>query len=158
MRLLALDLSLTASGVVDPDGNPDTLRPPKGMVGGERLAWWHQTFTVLLDQHQPTRITIEAPYVGHRNNTLKLGELYGVFQLAITQHGKPIVITWVPPSSLKKAWTGNGRADKLLMRLAARYEHDVDTTTDLDDNAIDAIALWHTTRDGMWDNPAGDAA
>jgi Holliday junction resolvasome RuvABC endonuclease subunit len=158
MRLLALDISLTATGVVDPDGNPDTLRPPKGMVGGERLAWWHQTFTVLLDQHQPTRIAVEAPYVGHRNNTLKLGELYGVFQLALTQHGRPIVITWVPPSSLKKAWTGSGNADKFTMRMAALK---LDTRDDIDllsSDAIDALALWHTTQWGMWDNPAGEPA
>jgi Holliday junction resolvasome RuvABC endonuclease subunit len=161
MRLLALDLSLTASGVVDPDGNPDTLRPPKGMVGGERLAWWHQTFTVLLDQHQPTRIAVEAPYVGHRNNTLKLGELYGVFQLALTQHGRPVLVTWVPPSSLKKAFAGKGNASKAEMRAAALESvtlHQYVAIPGLDDNAIDALALWHTTRDGMWDNPAGDAA
>jgi Holliday junction resolvasome RuvABC endonuclease subunit len=158
MRLLALDLSLTASGVVDPDGNADTLRPPKGMIGGERLAWWHQTFVVLLDQHQPTRIAIEAPYVGHRNNTLKLGELYGVFRHALAEHGRPIVITWVPPSSLKKAWTGDGRATKYGMRYWAVNHLGYDRAADLDDNAIDALALWHTTRDGMWDNPAGDTA
>jgi Holliday junction resolvasome RuvABC endonuclease subunit len=157
MRLLALDVSLTATGVVDPDGNAETLRPPRGMIGGERLAWWHQTFTVLLDQHQPTRIAIEAPYVGHRNNTLKLGELYGVFQLALTQHGRPIVITWVPPSSLKKAWTGKGNATKDEMRYWFRHSFAY-YPADLDDNAIDALALWHTTRLGHWDNPAGDAA
>jgi Holliday junction resolvasome RuvABC endonuclease subunit len=157
MRLLALDVSLTATGVVDPDGNAETLRPPRGMIGGERLAWWHQTFTVLLDQHQPTRIAIEAPSVGHRNNTLKLGELYGVFQLALTQHGRPIVITWVPPSSLKKAWTGKGNATKDEMRYWFRHSFAY-YPADLDDNAIDALALWHTTRLGHWDNPAGDAA
>jgi len=157
MRLLALDLSLTATGVVDPDGNPDTLKPPKNMVGGERLDWWHRTFVVLLDQHQPNRIAIEAPYVGHRNNTLKLGELYGVFRLALTQHGRPIVIAWVPPSSLKKAWTGDGRADKAEMRRAANCILDQDLT-DLDDNAIDALALWWTTKQGCWDTTTGDAA
>jgi hypothetical protein len=146
MRLMSLDLALTASGVVDPDGNPDTLRPPKGMVGGERLAWWHQTFTVLLDQHQPTRIAIEAPYVGHRNNTLKLGELYGVFRLAIAEHGHPIVITWVPPSSLKLQWANKGNASKAEMRHAASV------------HGWSTIALWALCRDGMWDNPAGDAA
>jgi hypothetical protein len=173
MRLLALDLSLTASGVVDPDGNPDTLRPPKKMMGDDRLDWWRQTFTVLLDQHQPTRIAVEHPIGGFPSGAIELHALYGIFRMAVRDHGKPIPISWVWPSQLKKAWTGKGNATKGEMRVACR-DWGVDAgdgddgwgtmrlrpprTSPHDDNAIDALALWHTTRDGMWDNPAGDTA
>ncbi len=157
MRLLALDLSLTASGVVDPDGNADTLKPPKGMIGGERLAWWHQTFVVLLDQHKPTRITVEKPFSRFPSVTEALNKLYGQFDTALVKYGKPVVMTWVPPSSLKKAWTGKGNATKDEMRYWFRHSFAY-YPADLDDNAIDALALWHTTRLGHWDNPAGDTA
>jgi Holliday junction resolvasome RuvABC endonuclease subunit len=158
MRLLALDLSLTASGVVDPDGNADTLRPPKGVIDRERLAWWHQTFVVLLDQHKPTRIAIEQPFSRFPSVTAALNKLYGQFDTALVKYGRPVVITWVPPTSLKLKWAGSGKADKLAMRAAAITRLGKAAITDLDDNAIDALALWHTTRLGYWDNPAGDAA
>lgn len=148
-RLLALDLSLTASGVVDPDGQAETLRPPKGLTGAFRLEWWHTSFRVLLDQYQPDQIVIEKGFAGMRgDSTGKLQQQVGVFLLAVQQHGRPIVITWVPPATLKKAWTGFGNATKDQMRASALfYGHNC---VALDDNAIDAFALWSCCRAGMF--------
>ena len=147
-RLLAFDLSLTASGVVYPDGRPDTLKPPKGLVGPARLDWWGQTFEVILADAKPTRIVVEQPYVGHRNNTLKLGELYGVFNRCVHRATPTPVTTWVPPSTLKKAWTGSGKATKADMawELGRRLGIWVATS----DDAVDALALWHLCREGVF--------
>lgn len=147
VRLIAFDLSLTASGYVSPSGEADTLKPPKGLVGPARLDWWGQTFEVILADAKPTRIVVEQPYVGHRNNTLKLGELYGVFNRCVHRATPTPVTTWVPPSTLKKAWTGQGNSPKEAMSRSATFRgFDV---KGLDDNAVDALALWHLCREGV---------
>lgn len=149
-RILALDVSLTATGVTRPDGLADTLRPPSKMMGDDRLAWWAETFHVLVADSRAQHIVIESPFNHgtHGASSLKLGEVYGVLKVELARAGTHVQ-TWVPPKKLKKAWTGNGNADKELMRAAA-VERGL-SVAGLDHNAIDALALWVCAHQGLWD-------
>lgn len=149
-RILALDVSLTATGVTHPDGLSDTLRPPKKLMGDARLAWWAETFHVLVSDANAQRIVIESPFNHgtHGASTLKLGEVYGVLKVELSR-GRDHVQTWVPPKKLKKMWTGNGNADKELMRAYA-IERGL-SVAGLDHNAIDSLALWVCAHQGLWD-------
>lgn len=158
VRLLALDVSLNSTGVCYPSGQIARLCPPKGARGGERLAWWADTFHDLLATTQPTRLVVEAPTPGNRNrgNTAaKLAELYGILWAELHRYG-PCLLTLVPASTLKKQATGNGRADKDAMRSAAMQStlHDPSDTYEMikaaNDDEIDAWWLWTLTRQGVF--------
>ena len=116
MRVLAFDASLSQTGVAFPDGSLDTIRPPKAMRGGERLAWLDDTFRVLIDAHRPTVVAYEQPLNLPRNGDLR--ELYGCLRAQIWRGGA--VAATVYPSTLKLAATGSGRATKGQMIEAAR--------------------------------------
>lgn len=155
-RILALDVSLTKTGVCFPEGALTTLRPPKGTRGGERLAWWSDTFRDLLAANRPDQLVIEAPTPGNRDrgNTARvLAELYGILWAEIHRYG-PVVVSLVPAPTLKKQATGNGRADKEQMRSAAMEAclHDPSNTYDMvkaaNDDEIDAWWLFTLTHNG----------
>ena len=170
-RLLALDVSLNATGIVYPDGRIDCLRPPKQLRGGDRLLWWSTTWAVTLEDARPDRIVIERPFAGklRGDSTAKLQQAYGVLLAEIARHCPTVVVTWVPPATLKKAATGNGRASKADMIAAANLSQDYDygerqsvvrllALPDVyapdritDDNEADAWLLWRLCRAGKFD-------
>ena len=144
-RLLALDVSLNATGIVYVDGRIDCLRPPKALRGGDRLLWWSTTWAVTLQDARPDRIVIEQPFAGkiRGDSTAKLQQAYGVLLAEIARNCPNAVVTWVPPATLKKAATGKGNASKAEMIAAAnelwwRSANDIIT----DDNEADAWLLW----------------
>ena len=153
-RLLALDVSLNATGIVTPDGRIDCLRPPKALRGGDRLLWWSTTWAVTLQDARPDRIVIEQPFAGkiRGDSTAKLQQAYGVLLAEIARHCPAVVVTWVPPATLKKAATGKGNASKELMIAAANAAkrwHRFDIITD--DNEADAWLLWVLCLAGEFD-------
>ena len=158
VRLLALDVSLNSTGVCYPTGQVARLCPPKGARGGERLAWWADTFHQLFATVRPTRLVVEAPVPGNRgrgNSAAKLAELYGILWAELHRYG-PCLLTLVPASTLKKQATGNGRADKDAMRSAAMERTIGDDGPEYDmiraanDDEIDAWWLWTLTRAGVF--------
>lgn len=138
MRVLAFDCSLTATGYATPDGRLDTLVPPKGARDGRRLAWLDDSFKALIQTHNPTHIIAEAPFTHSPNPTgaINLHKLYGCLEAQAWRAG--IDVWYIPPSSLKKAATGYGRAGKQDMITAAT---DCDFTP-ANDNEADAALLW----------------
>ena len=155
-RVLALDVSLTKTGACTPDGRLTTMRPPKGAIGGERLAWYSTQFGLLLRNERPHRLVIEAPIPGNRdrgNSARKLAELYGILWAEIHRYG-PVVVSLVPANTLKKQATGNGRADKDQMRSAAMAAciHDDGPAYDMvkaaNDDEIDAWWLFTLAHNG----------
>lgn len=155
LPLTALDLSLTASGITHPDGRADTYAPPRKLKGGDRLLWWAETFDVVLADDRPDVVVWERPFLhpGRPAGTMALGGLYGVWLTSLARYMRTRstvvqVLEPVPPKSLKKAWTGNGNATKDDMRAEA-IERSLDVAG-LDDNAVDSLALWVLTREGVW--------
>lgn len=155
-RILALDVSLNATGIVQPDGWVDCIRPPKSLRGGDRLLWWSTTWAVILADAMPDRIVIERPFVGaiRGDSTAKLQQAYGVLLAEIARHCPTAVQTWVPPATLKKAATGNGRATKRDMIRAANESYgraSNGAAMITDDNEADAWLLWRLCTDGAFD-------
>jgi Holliday junction resolvasome RuvABC endonuclease subunit len=153
-RLLALDVSLNATGIVYPDGRIDCLRPPKTLRGGDRLLWWSTTWAVTLEDARPDRIVIEQPFAGkiRGDSTAKLQHAYGVLLAEIARHCPTTVVTWVPPATLKKAATGKGNASKTEMIAEANRQCRWNTNDIItDDNEADAWLLWTLCLSGEFD-------
>ena len=157
-RLLALDVSLNATGIVYPDGRIDCLRPPKALRGGDRLLWWSTTWAVTLQDARPDRIVIEQPFAGkiRGDSTAKLQQAYGVLLAEIARNCPTAVVTWVPPATLKKAATGKGNATKAEMSVEANetlrwFGPREMWRTITDDNEADAWLLWVLCGAGEFD-------
>lgn len=112
MRILALDLSLTCTGVATSDGYVGTWKPKN--KGVERLVLLRDR--VLASAASTDLVIIEDGVV--RSSAAKvLGELHGVIKVALHEAGRPVVL--VSPASVKKYATGRGNADKFAMLAAA---------------------------------------
>lgn len=117
MKIVGLDLSLTATGVADWTGTY-TISPPKTAADGmPRLDWLERRIldvTELADL-----VVIEGYSFGARrqSHTRAIAELGGVVRLALWRAGRPYVD--VPPATLKKLSTGRGNAPKEEVLAAA---------------------------------------
>lgn len=151
MRVVGLDLSLTATGLCGTDGSAARTiavksRGVKRLVelrdavlrgcwtDGDYGGWWVDL------------VVIEGYSMGGQRGSAgigqALGELGGVVRVALHENG----LTWVdvPPASLKKFATGKGNANKVAMATAAtRAGYDGPD----DDNAIDA---WWLRQMGLY--------
>lgn len=150
MNVLALDLSLTSTGVALPDGTALTLSPRQR--GVERLAWYRETIlAIAAGPHadgMPTAaadLVVIEEYAFSRAaaHSHELGELGGVIRLALADHGQPWVA--VNPSALKRYATGKGNASKNDMLLAAvkRLGYDGSCNDEADALWLRAMALDH---------------
>ncbi len=91
------------------------LRPPRGAPFAERLAALHAGLAAVIRTHQPHCLAIESVFhAKHARSALQLGHARGVFLLAAAQAEMPV--HEYPPSSVKKAVTGSGSADKEQVR------------------------------------------
>lgn len=115
MNVLALDLSLTSTGVAFPDGSTDTWEPK--LTGPARLAWYRTGLRSLLDSAVDFVVIEDYAYAGRFAHSHELGELGGVVRLVLHDARK----LWVAivPTSLKKYATGKGNAGKAEVCAAA---------------------------------------
>jgi Holliday junction resolvasome RuvABC endonuclease subunit len=130
--VLALDLSLVATGVALPDGTTTTIKPKHD--GDRRLLEIQQAVTDLVVDHDPRLVVIEDLPMGLRNAAAgALGMVHGTIRTALFDHQRPYLL--VPPATLKTYATGRGNATKpdMRMELFKRYELDL-----RDDNEVDA--------------------
>lgn len=141
-RILALDLSLTASGVATPDG--DTLTLKTSTTGTERLFHLRSRVIDLIDEHDPTLVAIEGYAFGRTNQAHQMGELGGVIRLMLHVNGQPWCL--IPPASLKKYATGKGNASKADVLVAAVRRLGYEGS---DDNQADALWLRAMTLDHL---------
>lgn len=151
MRILALDLSLTATGVADETG-VRTIRPTT--TGMERLAYIRDRAlaacgTVEFPTDAPADLVVVEGYAyGRPQQATHLGELGGVVRLALWEAGIPCVE--VAPASLKRYATGRGNAGKAEVMMAAGKRLGYDGH---DDNESDALWLWHMAMDAYGSPP-----
>lgn len=130
MKILALDLSLSATGFALPNGTLGTIAP-RHLTGVERLDWIDdQVIRLVVDVDL---VVIEGYAYGRPNQAVHIGELGGVIRLSLYQRGFPVAE--VPPASVKKYATGKGNATKPDMRVALLQRAGID---ERDDNRVDA--------------------
>lgn len=144
MIFVGLDLSLSNSGVaiIRPEGiETYSVKPPKTkhqtVIANEidRMRYIADHVTLLVP-HATEALVIEGPALGARVG--KVHERGGLWWLAIDSLYIDGRIFRVPPSSLKKYTTFNGRADKQQMIEAVNRNAG---TNIKDDNQADALAL-----------------
>jgi Holliday junction resolvasome RuvABC endonuclease subunit len=144
VKIMGLDLSITATGVCLPDGTTYTIktktvdRDRRITIIRDRIAMdlWGVDLVVLEDF--PARLQAAAAKA--------IGITHGAIRALLLDFGVPYVV--VPPSSLKFYATGNGNADKAAMILAAYKRGDREFT---DDNQCDAWWLHLAGRDRTGD-------
>jgi Holliday junction resolvasome RuvABC endonuclease subunit len=146
MRILALDLSLSATGWADAAG-AGVLRPPKDHDRGmKRLVWIRDqvlefaanTEQLHVGSASADLVVIEGYAFGAKNQAgvHAIGELGGIVRVALFEFGVPVVE--IPPASLKLFATGKGNAPKDEVLAAAIRQLGYDGH---DHNLADALWL-----------------
>src|ERR1700710_632276 len=120
MRVLGIDPGLTRCGWGVVDGRPGA-RPTAIGVGvirtmaeldlELRLLEVHSAVTALLREHRPDVVAIERGFTQNNKGTARgPAQAAGVAPPAAARAARPVA--WHPPSEVKAAISGNGRADK----------------------------------------------
>jgi hypothetical protein len=142
MRIVGVDLSLTATGIACECGTSVVKPARRGM---ERLADIRASvlahargFCVDPEDFHPVLpvLVVLEGYGFHSMKGVVLGELGGVVRLALWENGFPFVD--VPPAVLKKFATGKGNVGKDAMLAAAIRRFGFDGS---DNNEVDAHLL-----------------
>lgn len=116
MRIMGLDVSMTATGVCFPDGSTALIRP-RGK-GDARLLHVEDRLSAALRVARPQLAVIEDdPGIFQGSAAKVVPMVQAVVRLALLRAGIPYVL--VNQSTLKMYATGYGRADKPSMALAA---------------------------------------
>jgi crossover junction endodeoxyribonuclease RuvC len=139
-RLLALDLSLTHTGVCDHSGGTSCLvmNARRGMERLDTIARRVQSLARGVEL-----VVIEGPsYASKGSSLFQIAGLNEVVRFMLYRMGVPYVD--VPPGTLKKWATGSGAAKKVDMVVTARERYGLCGTTD--DNESDAYLLWAMAR------------
>jgi crossover junction endodeoxyribonuclease RuvC len=155
LRLLALDLSLSATGLAstythrgEPALNATTIHTRRYAPEGIDHRRIHAVYTAVkpfLDR-KPHLVIIEwlPQFDGHGDATLRLAELHGVIRHYLWVNQVPVVD--IRPTYLQMYATGSGRAQKTKVReeVTARFGRLVHIG---DDNQADAVAMLAATLD-----------
>lgn len=133
--VLGLDLSLTATGVALPNGEPKVLT--NNLRGCDRLIWIRDVIAFSLDVHAPDLVMVEGYAMGtvRQAHSYATGELGGVVRVMLHEASQPFLD--VPPATLKKYATGRGNAKKVEVLQAAWKRLGYEGTSD-----DEADALW----------------
>ena len=139
MKVVGLDLSLTATGYCHPDGRTETLSSKRrGM--GRILDICDAVVDRLGDVGDVPLVAIEDYAFSRGGHAHETGELGGVVKYVLMQCDQDYVL--IGPSSLKKFATGKGNANKIAMAVAAaKLGHEF-----ADDNCCDAWWLAQIAR------------
>lgn len=144
LRIVGLDLSLTATGVAPHHGPPITIG--SDLRGAERLAELQRRIVAHI--RGVDLAVIEGYAYGRHNRAHQIGELGGIIRLACWHQRIPYVE--VPPATLKKFATGKGNAGKDDMLVAAIRRLDYQGASH---NEADALWLHQLALHG-YRNPA----
>jgi crossover junction endodeoxyribonuclease RuvC len=135
--ILAVDPSLTATGIAYPLGDTRVLRPKE--KGVERLDWLAHEVLWQAKGNDADLVALEGFSYGSKGRAVfDIAGLGWVVRLDLHRHGIPYAD--VSPSSLKKYATGNGNAGKPLMQQEAARRLDY-WPEKPDDNEVDALWL-----------------
>lgn len=150
---------VTGYGVVTEDGGRlrlldcGVVKTPSRMAFAERLKRIHEGLVEAIGRSTPDSVAVESVFHAHHaSSALKLGQARGVAILAVAQAGLPL--HEYAPAQVKRAVTGNGRADKDQVR--SMIETLLGRKIDLPDDATDAlaVAICHTHASPLQDRLA----
>lgn len=133
LRIVALDLSITATGMCLPDGRTETIAT-NAKDGDKRLV----TITDRIMRAVLTGVdlaVVEGPVV-RSSAAVTIGMVHGSVRELLIRHSVPYVV--IPPATLKAYATGKGNADKTAMAIAALKRAGREFA---DDNQCDAFWL-----------------
>lgn len=114
--VLAIDGAINKNGIaVSCNGHVDTsvLLSDKTLKGAERLLDLGNKLNSILDTYNPKFAVVEGYSFGSIGRTFSISEAGGVYRYILAQRNIPIFE--IPPTTLKKYITGDGRADKKKM-------------------------------------------
>lgn len=138
MRIIGLDLSLSATGVADLYEGSCLLRtisPPRGMVGEERLVWLQGDILGRI-AFGDSVVVEEIAYSRVQGGAFERGALHWMVRCGLVRRG--IRFFLCPATTLKLFATGKGNAEKSMMLREVYRRWGVEAA---DDNQADAAAL-----------------
>jgi crossover junction endodeoxyribonuclease RuvC len=135
---------VTGYGVISQEGGRlryldcGVIKSPSRLDFPERLRRIHSGLVAAIEEASPDSVAVESVFhAKHASSALKLGQARGVALLAAAQAEKPI--HEYAPAQVKRAVTGNGRADKEQVR--QMVETLLGRKIDLPADATDALAV-----------------
>jgi Holliday junction resolvasome RuvABC endonuclease subunit len=140
LRILGLDLSITAPGLSLPDGTTRTIKTnPKD--GDRRLQHiadgiGHAIYEGVNDPADRLHLAVIEDLPTHAKSAGITGMVHGAVRLRLIECGVPYVL--ITPATLKAYATGKGNADKTAMAIAALKRTGREFA---DDNQCDAAWL-----------------
>jgi Holliday junction resolvasome RuvABC endonuclease subunit len=133
LKVIGLDLSLTATGICLPDGSTHTIKTnPKD--GDRRLLHIGHALANALSPGADLAVVEDLPI--HAKSAGITGMVHGVARAVLLEAGIPYAL--VSPATLKKFATGKGSGDKTPMAIAALKRAGREFP---DDNQCDAFWL-----------------
>jgi crossover junction endodeoxyribonuclease RuvC len=146
MRILGVDpgSAVCGYGVVDaPRGRyltAGTIRCGSLAPGPERLQRIHEGLLYIIDEFSPKAISLERHFVAANvQSAFRIGEARAMAMLAAAERKIPIFE--YPPNEVKLCVAGHGHADKAQVKHMVRKTLKLSASTDLTDDAADALAL-----------------
>lgn len=117
LRILALDLSITATGVCLPDGTTATIKT-KTSDGDRRLQHIADTIGSAIFRHGCDLVVMEEAPPGLKGPAIKaIHMVHGAVRLRLIGASVPYAV--INPTTLKAYATGSTSADKTAMAMAA---------------------------------------
>lgn len=102
-------------------GSVFVIRTPSELEVADRLLRLSIEFEMLLDEHRPDRVVVEAVF-SQQNVRTVMGTAQAAAVTVLAARRRGISVSWRTPTEVKAAVTGSGRADKaqvtaMVMRL-----------------------------------------
>lgn len=142
-KVVGIDVSLTNTALYFGTGSYEEVKGGKERAA-TRLRTMYDKILAHLKKYKPKVAVIEGYAFGARSRQHRLGEIGGVVRLACVQAGVETIYE-VPPTTLKKFFTGSGKAQKEDMQAEALKRR---LFSSLPENDLaDASALWSTFSD-----------
>jgi len=145
-RILGIDPGLAATGwgIIEARGNTlrylahDTIHTASDTDTGNRLNIIFEALEEVLQTYRPEKAAIERVYFAkNRTSAIPVAQAMGVLLLVLSR--RQIKVFEYPPQEIKKAITGQGRAEKMQVRELVRVVLGMPSIPDTD-HAADALA------------------
>ena len=145
MKIIGLDLSLTHTGfVLLNNGRVIAYATiiPKKLRGVQRLYFVKTEIKKVLTRYKPQLAVVEGyAYSPNANMAFSIGELGGIIKQLLYVNG--VNYFMVAPKTLKKFTTGNGNANKEMMKLAVIKDWKVELNTEHEYDAFGLATMGH---------------
>ena len=157
MRVLGIDPGLTRCGLGVVEGTPGRplslvgvglVRTPADQPVAQRLVAIEAGIEEWLDRHRPDAVAVERVFAQHNLRTVMgTAQASGIALVVAARRGLPVALH--PPSEVKAAVSGSGRADKAQVgAMVTRLLRLTETPKPADAADALALAITHIWRGG----------